>query len=265
MAPRGRGGKFSKPSRGGGKRFSRDVQPVDKDGNAVGLWREPDDDIPTSEEEEEEDSEEESDEEDEAGPSSSGTVPRNIGTIPEAPQQELTREERRALAKAKKAAAAARKNHGPAQPGDLPPSDSEDDIAPNRNGLGDSDDEDGDLPANPNHTLKSRSQTKPTDAEGEAAVGGAGGELSQLSRREREAIEAQQARERYMKLHAEGKTDEARADLARLAIVKERREAERLRKEAEKEEKAELAKKRAEEREKKFAKGPGLAKKKGKK
>ncbi|KAJ0417182.1 casein kinase substrate phosphoprotein PP28-domain-containing protein [Aspergillus carlsbadensis] len=263
MAPRGRGGKFSKPSRGGGKRFSRDVQPVDKDGNAVGLWREPDDDIPTSSEEE--DSEEASSEEDEAGPSSSGgAVPRNIGTIPEgSATQELTREERRALAKAKKAAAAARRNNGPAQPGDLPPSDSEDDdIAPNRNGLVDSDDEDGDLPANPNHTSKSRSQTKPRDGDEEDAVGGAGGE-AQLSRREREAIEAQQARERYMKLHAEGKTDEARADLARLALVKERREAERLRKEAEKEEKAELARQRAEEREKKLAKGP--TKKKGKK
>ncbi|KAL2836668.1 casein kinase substrate phosphoprotein PP28-domain-containing protein [Aspergillus pseudoustus] len=269
MAPRGRGGKFSKPSRGGGKRFSRDVQPVDKDGNAVGLWREPDDDISTSSEEEE-DSEEESSEEDEAGPSSSSSsaaVPRNIGTIPEAAEQELTREERRALAKAKKAAAAARKSQGPAQPGDLPPSDSEDDdIAPNRNGLGaGSDDEDRDLPANPNHTSKSRLQTKPRDVDGEEVVGAAGGELSQLSRREREAIEAQQARERYMKLHAEGKTDEARADLARLALVKERREAERLRKEAEKEEKAELAKKRAEELEKKFAKGTGPAKKKGKK
>jgi hypothetical protein len=94
-------------------------------------------------------------------------------------------------------------------------------------------------------------------------VGAAAGGEAQLSRREREAIEAQQARERYMKLHAEGKTDEARADLARLALVKERREAERLRKEAEKEEKAELARQRAEEREKKLAKGP--TKKKGKK
>lgn len=40
----------------------------------------------------------------------------------------------------------------------------------------------------------------------------------------REAIEKEQARQRYEKLHAEGKTDEARADLARLAIVKKQRE-----------------------------------------
>lgn len=39
MAPRGRGGKFSKPTRGGGKHFSRDVQPLDKDGNPLGMWR----------------------------------------------------------------------------------------------------------------------------------------------------------------------------------------------------------------------------------
>lgn len=69
--------------------------------------------------------------------------------------------------------------------------------------------------------------------------------MSQLSRREREALEAQQARERYLKLHAEGKTDEARADLARLAIIREQREAERLRKLAEKEEKDEVAREKA--------------------
>lgn len=40
----------------------------------------------------------------------------------------------------------------------------------------------------------------------------------------REEIEKQQAKERYMKLHLEGKTDQARADLARLAIIKKQRE-----------------------------------------
>ena len=48
-----------------------------------------------------------------------------------------------------------------------------------------------------------------------------------------------------MKLHAEGKTDEARNDLARLAIIREQREAERARKQAEKEEKDEQARERA--------------------
>ncbi|KAM3859834.1 pdgfa associated protein 1a [Diretmus argenteus] len=46
----------------------------------------------------------------------------------------------------------------------------------------------------------------------------------ELTRREREEIEKQKAKERYMKLHLEGKTEQARADLARLAIIKKQRE-----------------------------------------
>lgn len=56
-------------------------------------------------------------------------------------------------------------------------------------------------------------------------------------------------------MHAEGKTDEAKSDLARLAVIREQREAERQRKLAEKEEKDEQAKEReaiAEEREKRM-------------
>lgn len=40
----------------------------------------------------------------------------------------------------------------------------------------------------------------------------------------REEIEKQKSKERYMKLHLEGKTEQARADLARLAIIKKQRE-----------------------------------------
>lgn len=40
----------------------------------------------------------------------------------------------------------------------------------------------------------------------------------------REEIEKQKSKERFMKLHLEGKTDQARADLARLAIIKKQRE-----------------------------------------
>ena len=46
----------------------------------------------------------------------------------------------------------------------------------------------------------------------------------QLSRREREEIEKQRAKAHYQKLHAQGKTEEARADLARLAIIRKQRE-----------------------------------------
>jgi len=51
-----------------------------------------------------------------------------------------------------------------------------------------------------------------------------GGDAPQLSRREREEIEKQKARENYQRLHAAGKTEEARADLARLALIRQQRE-----------------------------------------
>ena len=42
----------------------------------------------------------------------------------------------------------------------------------------------------------------------------------------------QQAQARYQKLHAEGKTDEAKSDLARLAIIRKQREDAKLKREA---------------------------------
>nr|XP_017109783.2 28 kDa heat- and acid-stable phosphoprotein [Drosophila bipectinata] len=56
----------------------------------------------------------------------------------------------------------------------------------------------------------------------------------ELSRREREEIEKQKARRRYEKLHAQGKTTEAKADLARLALIRQEREAAAAKREAEK-------------------------------
>mmetsp|Transcript_15176 Transcript_15176/g.26008 ORF Transcript_15176/g.26008 Transcript_15176/m.26008 type:complete len:217 (-) Transcript_15176:802-1452(-) len=57
----------------------------------------------------------------------------------------------------------------------------------------------------------------------------------ELSRREREEIEKQRAKEAYMKLHLAGKTDEAKADLSRLAAIrKEREEAQKKRDEEKK-------------------------------
>lgn len=151
----------------------------------------------------------------------------------------MTREQRKAAAKAKKEAAIRKRNQHVAQPGDLPPTDSEDE-----------DEDDEDLPANPNHSAKSRSQAMaapPVAAAAAAAPERKPKNTDQLSRREREALEAQQARERYMKLHMEGKTDEARADMERLKLVRERREAERARREAEKEEREAQAKARQDE------------------
>lgn len=137
----------------------------------------------------------------------------------------MTREERRAAAKAKKEAAIARKK-GQVQAGDMPSSSEEE--------------SDDDMPANPNHSKAARNQAKsaPVNVD-EATEGvkdlsvegkGKGKPLAELSRREREAVQAQQARERYQKLHEAGKTDEAKADLARLKVIREKREAEAARK-----------------------------------
>lgn len=62
----------------------------------------------------------------------------------------------------------------------------------------------------------------------------AGPSKPELSRREREELEKQRAQANYQKLHAEGKTDQARADLARLAIIKQHRAEAAARREAEK-------------------------------
>lgn len=77
----------------------------------------------------------------------------------------------------------------------------------------------------------------------------------QLSRREREEIEKQKAKAHYQKLHAAGKTDEAKADLARLAIIRKQREEAAAKRAAELQAKEDASK----------AKQDGLAKALGKK
>ncbi|XP_061351579.1 uncharacterized protein LOC133296582 [Gastrolobium bilobum] len=60
------------------------------------------------------------------------------------------------------------------------------------------------------------------------------GKTTELSRREREELEKQRAHERYMKLQEQGKTEQAKKDLERLALIRQQR--------------AEAAKKREEEK-----------------
>lgn len=62
-----------------------------------------------------------------------------------------------------------------------------------------------------------------------------------LSRREREELEKQEAKRRYQALHAAGKTEEAQADLARLAIIRKQREEAAKKKEEERKAKEALA------------------------
>lgn len=80
---------------------------------------------------------------------------------------------------------------------------------------------------NPNRVQKK-------SAEKVTKVNTAGPSKPELSRREREELEKQRAQANYQKLHAEGKTDQARADLARLAIIKQHRAEAAARREAEK-------------------------------
>ncbi|KAA8566725.1 hypothetical protein EYC84_009256 [Monilinia fructicola] len=237
-AGRGRGGKFKKFTRGGGKHFSRDLRPLDANGNEI---REKNADDSSSEEEEE--SEEESSEEEEEKP-------------------EMTREQRRAAAKAKKEAAIKKKNQKVAQVGDLP-TDSEEES------------EDDDMPANPNHSKAARNQAKAPpksvdEVAGDVAKMSISKKPQELSRKEREAIEAQKKREAYQRLHLAGKTDEAQADLARLAKVREERRLAAERKAAEEEERKEQEQAKSEQlareaRRREAAMGPAARGKKGKK
>ncbi|APA14433.1 hypothetical protein SS1G_11716 [Sclerotinia sclerotiorum 1980 UF-70] len=238
-AGRGRGGKFKKFTRGGGKHFSRDLRPLDANGNEI---REKNADESSSEEEE--DSEEESSEEEEEE------------------KPEMTREQRRAAAKAKKEAAIKKKNQKVAQVGDLP-TDSEEES------------EDDDMPVNPNHSKAARNQAKAPpktvdEVAGDVAKMSVSKKPQELSRKEREAIEAQKKKEAYQRLHLAGKTDEAQADLARLAKVREERRLAAERKAAEEEERKEQEQAKSEQlareqRRREAAMGPAAKGKKGKK
>ncbi|KAL6870275.1 casein kinase substrate phosphoprotein PP28 domain-containing protein [Trichoderma novae-zelandiae] len=228
---RGRGGKFRKFTRGGGKHFSRNLQPLDAEGNAVNMWdgnKKRNEDEDEDEEESEEESEEDSDEEGTQGAAQSSA--------------DANREDRKAQKKARKEAAIAKAKRSTVEVGDLPSSSDEE--------------SDAELPANPNHSSSARKQaSKAADVETITE----GVKRLPASRREREAAEAAAAKERYMKLHAEGKTDEAKADIARLKAIRAQREADAARRQAEKEEKDEREKERRAEIEAREAKLRALA------
>ncbi|KAI0063381.1 hypothetical protein BV25DRAFT_1869840 [Artomyces pyxidatus] len=63
-------------------------------------------------------------------------------------------------------------------------------------------------------------------------------EPRELSRKEREAKDKQETKDRYWKLHVQGKTDQAKADLGRLAKIRQEREAAQAKRKAEAEAKA---------------------------
>ncbi|KAG5984875.1 hypothetical protein E4U55_002803 [Claviceps digitariae] len=222
---RGRAGKFNKPSRGGGKSFSRELQPVDADGNQISMWAT--DAAGNRSNEEEDDSEEESEEDSDDQHAS------------KAPVEADNREDRKALKKARKEAAIAKQKSRTVEVGDLPSSDD--------------DESDSGMPPNPNHSKAARKQAQANDDVDQIAEG-----VENMSapgnRKEREAQEAAAAKERYLKLQAEGKTDQAKADMARLKLIREQRAADAARRQAEKEERDEQEKARKAEIEAKDAK-----------
>ncbi|KAH7154868.1 casein kinase substrate phosphoprotein PP28 [Dactylonectria estremocensis] len=241
---RGRGGKFKKYTRGGGKHFSRDIRPLDADGNEVSIW------AADGKTKDDEDSDEDTDSEEEDSEEDSDDEPATAAQI-----QAASREDRKAEKKARKEAAIAKSRGKTVEVGDMPSSDEDSD-----------DSEDDDMPANPNHSKASRNQAKGTPieeiTEGVAKIG------APTNRREREALEAANAKEKYQRLQAQGKTDEAKADLARLSLIREQRAAEAARRQAEKEEKEEIEKKKKSEieareaRKREAAAGPKKGKKK---
>jgi hypothetical protein len=128
-----------------------------------------------------------------------------------------TRDDRKQQKKARKEAAIAKARAKTVEVGDMPSSDE------------DSEDDEDDMPANPNHSKAARKQAaKPLDDEVEDLADGVS-KIQAGNRKEREALEAAASKERYMKLQAQGKTDEAKADLARLKLIREQREAEAAR------------------------------------
>ncbi|ESO81997.1 hypothetical protein LOTGIDRAFT_135559, partial [Lottia gigantea] len=77
---------------------------------------------------------------------------------------------------------------------------------------------------NPNRNIKQAKKVTAIEADHKTV----------LSRREREELEKTEAKKKYDQLHMEGKTTEAQADLARLALIRKQREEQAKKREQEK-------------------------------
>jgi len=206
-------GKYSKPTRGGGKKFSRDLRPLDE---TPGMW-----DAPEEPKEDDDDSEDDSDEEEEEEDEDGKPTSSKAGPVI---TEDMTREERKAAQKALKEAKRAKASAFGA-PGTLPE---------------DEDEEENEEAAEVPKPKQPKAAVKGFETNNLNSQGAISAEPT-MSRREREVVEAAAAKERYRKLHEAGKTDEAKSDLARLAIIKKEREEKRKQREAELEEKKRVA------------------------
>ncbi|TYJ54279.1 hypothetical protein B9479_005038 [Cryptococcus floricola] len=192
VSSRGRG-KF-KVARGGGRHFSRDLDPRFNQ----------EDEASESSSEEEEESEDEPEPVVKLAPEMAA-LNLKLGNTVSADEQNGEEEMSRAERKAMKKAQAAQKPI-------VEESESN------------SDDEEEKKPA---PVSKAAAKGKPKKVE-----------PVQLSRKEREAADKKAAAQRHQQLHAQGKTSEAKSDLARLQEVRARRDAAAAQRNAEVEEKA---------------------------
>jgi len=191
---RGRGGKAK---RGGGHSFSKDLV-LDEDGIAVsherrGSARRRAEEDANRGSDDSGSEESESTEEEEETPAQGSAVPGNS----ESQDPIALRAAKKAQKQAAKAKAAGSKPKGLG--------------IGNEDGDEEEDDDAEDL-INPNHATPKTFKAADLDAPKEP------------NRRDREAKEKKEAQERYWKMHAAGKTDQAKSDLARLAAIRKQRE-----------------------------------------
>ncbi|KAF9784805.1 casein kinase substrate phosphoprotein PP28-domain-containing protein [Thelephora terrestris] len=146
-----------------------------------------------AEEDEDEEGDEDDENEEEDSEEEESDDEEGTPAAPALQQQELSRIERKALKKGKKKEAV-------------------EEV--------DEDEDEDPLLANPNRTI-GRMKISDLSAPRE------------LTRKEREANEKAEAKEKYMKLHVQGKTEQAQKDLARLAKIRAEREAAQAKRKAE--------------------------------
>ncbi|KAJ3775786.1 casein kinase substrate phosphoprotein PP28-domain-containing protein [Lentinula raphanica] len=186
-------GKF-KTKRGGGRQFSKHMV-LDENGTAVSTDKRwrDKDDDGSGSDDEEEEDEEEEEEEESEEEEEEEAEDSN--------KPELSRAERKELKK-KQAAEKVKQKQKQAGGGDQEDSEDDSDLI------------------NPNH-VKNKMNISDLSAPRE------------LSRKEREAKQKKEAQDKYWKLHVAGKTDQAKADLSRLAKIRADREAAAAKRKAE--------------------------------
>ncbi|PAA49426.1 hypothetical protein BOX15_Mlig006726g1, partial [Macrostomum lignano] len=137
-------------------------------------------------------------------------------------------------------------------------SDSSEDEAEDAGAAGGSGDEDGEKTKahGVENLIQSENPNRQPAATKSVKKLGADAPAPELSRREREELQRQRDREAYERLHAQHKTAEAQADLARLAIVRAQREEAAKKREAERQAKEVEAQRRREEVERGTASRP---------